>query len=148
LRKLKNNKHDNRHLQNAWNKNGEKSFIFWIIEHVDHVSRLLEREQFYLDLFQSYQYGLYNIYLKAGSPFGLKRSEEIKKKLSLIHKGITHSEESKRKMSEAHKGKKYFLGKKHSNETRKRMSIVHKGHVVSDETRRKISLTLKGKNAQ
>jgi len=46
---LRKNTHCNRYLQNAWNKYGERNFIFEIIE--DNISEkdLLEREQYYLD---------------------------------------------------------------------------------------------------
>jgi group I intron endonuclease len=33
--KLKNNKHENKHLQNAWNLYGEQNFKFYIIEEVE-----------------------------------------------------------------------------------------------------------------
>lgn len=44
-RKLKVNKHDNFHLQAAWNKYGEKAFEFIVIELVE-FDKILEREQY------------------------------------------------------------------------------------------------------
>lgn len=56
---LKKNKHVNRYLQNAWNKYGEQNFEFIIIEPT---IELLEREQYYLDMFTPYKKGVgYNI---------------------------------------------------------------------------------------
>jgi len=45
---LNSNKHDNKYLQNAWNKHGESSFEFKIIETCSKEDRL-NREQYYLD---------------------------------------------------------------------------------------------------
>lgn len=45
---LRNNKHENEHLQNSWNKHGESIFEFSIIEECSE-EILLTREQFYLD---------------------------------------------------------------------------------------------------
>ena len=47
---LRHNKHENAHLQNAWNKYGESSFEWSIIEICD-ISILTEREQYCIDLF-------------------------------------------------------------------------------------------------
>lgn len=45
---LRENKHKNKHFQNAWNKYGEDSFEYDILEICDK-SKCLEREQFYLN---------------------------------------------------------------------------------------------------
>jgi len=45
---LRHNKHENQKFQNAWNKYGEDSFIFDIIEYCDE-ENLLDREQYYID---------------------------------------------------------------------------------------------------
>lgn len=63
---LKNNKHSNNHLQNAWNKYGSHSFKFYILEIFDDCSLLLSKEQYYLDLYQSYNHDIgYNIDIKS-----------------------------------------------------------------------------------
>lgn len=43
LSELKNNKHDNKHLQASFNKYGEEAFSFEVIEHVL-INKLIERE--------------------------------------------------------------------------------------------------------
>jgi group I intron endonuclease len=48
LYSLRHNKHHSIHLQRAWNKYGEKNFIFELVEEVDK-NVLLEREQYHLD---------------------------------------------------------------------------------------------------
>lgn len=45
---LRHNKHENSHLQNAWNKYGEYNFDYYILEKCEE-SLLLEKEQFYID---------------------------------------------------------------------------------------------------
>lgn len=50
---LKNNTHYNQYLQKAWNKYGENSFNFSIIEECDH-NKLDEREMFWVKEYNSY----------------------------------------------------------------------------------------------
>ena len=75
---LKNNKHCNKKLQNSWNKHGEDSFDFVIIEQVIDKTKLLEREQYYLDNLKPE----YNICKIAGNTLGIKVSDDTKKKIS------------------------------------------------------------------
>ena len=90
---LKNNLHHSKHLQNAWNKYGSENFEFVILECVEK-EKLIEREQYYLDLFKSYREE-YNSCPVAGSPLGTKQSPEtIMKKIAKI-KGLKRSEETR-----------------------------------------------------
>ena len=58
--KLRNNCHDNIHLQNAWNKYGEENFEFEIIEEC--ASKIqFEREQYYLNTLNPFDDNGYNI---------------------------------------------------------------------------------------
>lgn len=50
---LKKDKHHSNHLQRAWNKYGEENFIFKILEECNE-DILLKREQYYIDLYVSY----------------------------------------------------------------------------------------------
>jgi len=90
---LRHNKHINPHLQNSWNKYGEDSFEFLIIENVE-PQNLLIREQVYLDMNPAY-----NICKVAGNRLGTKHSVTTKDKMSESHKGIKHSNETKKLMS-------------------------------------------------
>lgn len=47
---LRHNKHENAHLQNAWNKYGESSFEWSVVEKCD-ITILTSREQYCIDLF-------------------------------------------------------------------------------------------------
>lgn len=84
---LKQNKHENTYLQACYNKYGENTFTFEILELCNKES-CIEREQYYLDLYQSYKRDVgYNINEKANSNLGFKFSEESKLKMSLAKKG-------------------------------------------------------------
>ena len=48
-RKLKKGIHQNEHLQNAWNKYGEKSFVFSIVEILEDNQEIRKREKYYID---------------------------------------------------------------------------------------------------
>lgn len=91
---LRLNTHHSKHFQNAWNKYGEKSFVYEIVELVEIVDTLLEREQYYLDtlLFaQEYIRKESNKFLELGyniNPFaanrlGTKQKEESIRKAIL-----------------------------------------------------------------
>lgn len=77
---LKKNKHTNDYLQKAWDKYGEENFSFEVIEIIDAKDSLIEREQLWLDKFESYKRkNGYNICPIAGSSLGTRHSEETKK---------------------------------------------------------------------
>ncbi len=94
--KLKNQQHKNPHLQAAWNKYGESSFEFSILEIVEDQNLLIKREQYYINLYNccDKQVG-YNIAKIAGSTLGIKASEETKKKQSIAAKNRVRTPFSK-----------------------------------------------------
>lgn len=97
--------HHSPKLQNAWNKNGEASFAFEIIEAVEDLTKLIEREQFHMDrLGATTRHGGYNIAKNAGSPLGFKHKPEQGRKISAFHKGKPKSPAHCRAISEARKG--------------------------------------------
>lgn len=102
---LNNNKHSNKHLQNAFNLEKE-NFKFVVIEYCNN-DLLEQREQYYLDLYWD-EGNLYNIfrtaYLVCGEDhplFGKSRSLEVKNKIRAKRKNqiIVHSQETKDKIS-------------------------------------------------
>lgn len=137
LSKLRHNKHDNSHLQNAYNTYGSENFVFEIIEHVQDKSKLIEREQHYIDALNVINDG-YNICPFAGNTLGVYHTEESKKKMSIAHRNI--SDETRKKMSESGKKRAPM-----SEETRKKMSELHKNRVFTEEHRKHLSESLKGK---
>ena len=91
---LRRGDHGNEHLQNAFNFYGEGNFIFEVLEIIEDKSKLIEREQYYLDilLFASendkrFNDLGYNICRKAYSLLGTKRTIEQKIKMSKAHLG-------------------------------------------------------------
>lgn len=82
------NKHHNSYLSSAFKKNGLSAFVWKVVEFVP-FEKLLEREQFWLDFYQSFdrQKG-YNHSPTAFSPLGVKHSLEARKNMSLAHIGI------------------------------------------------------------
>jgi group I intron endonuclease len=74
---LKKNRHINFHLQNSWNKYGENNFIFEILEKCQS-EKLLEKEQFYINLF----FPEYNICKTAGNTIGYKHTKTSLNKFS------------------------------------------------------------------
>ena len=83
LSTLRHNKHFNKKLQRAWNKYGESSFSFSILEEC---TNLTEREQYYIDKYKSSSTG-FNIRSTADNSNGFwknkTRSNETKKKISI-----------------------------------------------------------------
>ncbi len=81
---LKNKTHHSVKLQNAWSKAKNKDiFLFDVVEVVDDISALKEREQYYIDLFDAY-YGGYNCSLKVDNPRYAKKNLDKKRKALMI----------------------------------------------------------------
>ena len=120
---LRNGKHHNPHLQNAFNKYDISNFKFTIIEEVKSVENLVDREQYFLDTLEPE----YNIIPKADHH---EISEETKRKIGKANKGNELSEDRKKKMSEAAKKREITWGDE--------ISKALQGHEVSEETKRKI----------
>lgn len=75
---LRNNKHHNLYLQNAWNKYGENSFSFDIIEECDENS-LCSREKFWIDYYNSFSSRECGYNLTDGGEGGALSQESIEK---------------------------------------------------------------------
>lgn len=139
LNLLRRGKHHSTILQNSWNKHGEDSFRFYLIEECKKED-LLVREQHYIDSRKPE----YNMCPIAGSQLGFRHSEETKRKISESLKGHagafagkTHSEETKEKMRQAN------LGKKMSQEAKDKMRQAHLGRKRPEHVKKKISESMK-----
>lgn len=134
---LRNAKHINAHLQNAWNKYGEKAFSFLVLEVTGSIEGLDDLEKQYINELDTFRNG-YNRTPGGESGYtsflGKKHSEDSKKKMRLAKLGRKLSEETKAKMRNSGKG---FTGK-HSEESRRKMSEKAKGRTFSKETVEKI----------
>jgi group I intron endonuclease len=128
---LRTQTHNNSKLQNAWNKYGETSFIFVVVEEIHDKLLLLEAENRWLKDHVGKDY-CYNLGVDATAPmlgmsgeasptWGYKHTTESLKKIGVASKSRVQSEEEKAK---------------------RRQSM--KGHHVATSTRAKISATLSG----
>lgn len=133
---LNKNKHDNIHLQNAWNKYGKENFLFEIYKKCD-INTLIEEEQKELNIWVGNSI-CYNVRKDAKCPVapGEKRPEWVCKKISESQIGkVRWTEEQRKKMSIDR------IGRTHSKETKQKMC----GREVTIETRMKISNSSVGK---
>lgn len=160
-RDLRGDYHINHHLQNAWNKYGEKAFEFNVFLYCD-PEMMLVFEQRAID-----QSGHYNLSPTAGNNLGMKhtkeakanmsvaqmgnqnalgctRSDETKARLSAAAMGRKTSEEVRAKQSAGMKGKqKWWLGRKHTEESKAKMSASRMGRKRTEETKANMSAGMK-----
>lgn len=163
-RALRKNRHHNELLQNDYNKFGEESFTFNLIQNCEK-EQLNELETYWCNYYRP------NVYNLGNTHFEKTVSELLRKKLSDSHKGqipwnkgIKFSEEYKEK---TYKGchsnyratektkllikehnSKYWLGKKFSNEHKENLSKSNARYWLGKErpeTGAKISASKKGK---
>lgn len=148
-------------LQRAWNKYGQESFSFEILELCSE-DMLDEVEIKYIEICDSHNNG-YNI--EPGGNQHKHLTDETKRKIGDANRGRRHSEDAKKKMSELRSGENNAMyGKYHSEESKKKMSDAKRGKPgrtqtdyqkecarlanlskdVSQETRRKLSEANKG----
>lgn len=124
-RSLLNNIHHSHVLQRAYNKYGIDNFSYEIIEYIDDVNKLIEREQIWLDFFKPE----YNICITAGSNLGRKFKVSKKKVLTQEHKDNIA---------------KSLLGRIPAN---KGKSSHNKGVPATEESKIRQSLKMKGRPA-
>lgn len=94
---LRNNNHSSKKLQNAYNKHGEASFVFEIIEEfpVTEKREQFDKEKVYIDLYDSFKNGYNccdNPYYSGGmSSWTEDQKNDLSKKISNMRKGTTPS---------------------------------------------------------
>ena len=149
---LSNNCHHNSHLQNAWNKYGSENFEFYILEQCNE-SKLDEREKYWSELYNVYDYNMGYALRTAGQTGNFRASEETKIKMSRSHMGILGTKESKKKQSEKLKGKNNpmygFYGEAHPTYGIIKTSIQIQNMIDSrwtEEKRKEHSLKVSGVN--
>jgi len=124
---LRKGKHHNSYFQNAWNKYGEGSFVFKILQECP-LSSCSNMEIYWIAYFNSF--------IDDGEGYNLTRGGE---------NVIEISEITRLKMSNNTKGKNNpNFGKIASKETRLKISKIHLGKVITTESRKKMSESRKG----
>jgi hypothetical protein len=141
-------------LKQAIKKHGKASFKKTILQIFDSIEEMLNAESVVVDKYFVLREDTYNLktgglcggLVGANNPmFGKHLSEEHKKQISAVHKGLKHTQESRLKMSESHKGNKGNCGRKLTEEHKKNISKKIKGRILSEEHKRKISEAHMGK---
>lgn len=127
---LRENWHDNKHLQSAWNKYGQENFLFEIVE-LCSKEELVKTEQKYLNLYRCWNREIgYNIAKIAGNTTGCFHTDESKLLISQNNKA--GDEEVRLKM-------KAFWA---DPENRKYQSEKRKQFLSSKENRDKLSQSI------
>jgi group I intron endonuclease len=131
-------------ISKAIQKYGHDNFKFEVIEYCE-CDILVEREQYYMDLFNPYDENGYNLLKDSsyGGWTGMFHTSETRSKMSESKKGSIPwnkdkkgvqecSDETRKLMSENSIGEKNpFYGKKHSDETIKHLSVLAKQRDMS-----------------
>lgn len=149
---LRQGKHVNPKLQNAWNKYGESAFVFAILEEVLDPTCLVKIEDTYFNTLKPF----YNCVLPSfgGRNFPTPESRAL---MSAKLKGRTFTEDHKAKISASLVGRPYSaetrakIGvsskkRRHSDETKEKIRAASKGHVVTPEHRARVSANNIGKH--
>lgn len=101
-RALKRGSHTNKHLQRAWDKHGEKHFLFVLKRVVFEKKFLIFHEQNLIDKYHPE----YNILSNAGNSLGFRQPSHVGKAVGRANKNRIHSEETRKKLA-TNKGKKF-----------------------------------------
>lgn len=111
---LRNGRHKNPKLQNAFDKYGESNFRFAIIEYVDNENNLFMREQHHIDKTNSCDRNIgYNLNTFASGGGGAKGSKNGWYGMGYLHNNFLNP----------------FYGKTHTNETRQKLSDYAKSRI-------------------
>lgn len=127
---LNKNKHHSILLQRAWNKYGESSFTFSILEETN-IENLLKLEQYYLDTNKPE----YNILKFVGVLTGYKHTEETIQKLKIVNLGKKYRPKT---AEEKEVLRQVNLGRKRSDETKLKQSLLKLGKPLSAERKEKL----------
>ena len=125
LSELKNNKHNNKKMQNYFNKHSLDNFNYRVLVLCSE-QELIVKEQFYLDFLNPY----FNVLKKAYSLEGYKHTEDSKIRISNRNKGRKMTEEQVKKGVLSRKGQKTSKGCKRTEEMKKHLSKIKKKKVI------------------
>lgn len=115
-RSLRNNCHHSTYLQRAWNKYGESSFIFELVELCD-PNDCITRENYWLEYHQTYLSEIgYNTLSQANNTLGYRHTESNKEKMKELLRQKWESMSEEEKIKERH-----------------RLSLCRKGKPISQQ---------------
>jgi group I intron endonuclease len=132
---LRQSRHNNARLMEAWQRLGSDAFEFSVLEIVDDRKLLNRRERHWIVALSAIDpHAGYNLTLGGGAP-GKPTSMETRAKIAAAKLGTKYSIESRMRMSADRKGHKL------SEERKAKM----RGRVLAPEHRAKLSAALKGR---
>lgn len=137
-------------IHSAIRKYGKENFTVEQIDHAHNRNELDEKEQYWIEYYNSLAPNGYN--LETGGVRNRCLSEIVRKRMSKTRTGENNhrfgkplSDETKRKISEAHKGMTSPMKGKHlSEETKRKLSEAHKGKKMPELALKKLSERSKG----
>ncbi len=133
LWRLRRGDHANKHLQAAWQKYGDKAFVFAVVEVVPESADLLAAENVWLKQHVGKDY-CYNLGTDATAPqLGMSGSKN-----AMWGKTFSHTDAAKARIGAAAKARVQ------SPEEKAKRQATLKGRVIPVDTRAKISATLSG----
>ena len=128
LRELRGQYHHSIYLQRSFNKYGETSLTFEVLEFVMPFA-LIDREDYWLKKLHPFGDSGFNTSKQANAPMG----------------GRKHTPEAKAKIAESSKGRKHLLGRKQSQDVIDKRVAKLIGRTCSQETSEKIRKANKGR---
>jgi group I intron endonuclease len=133
--KLKKGLHHSSKLQNSFLSNGDNAFVFDIVELVEDKTKLIQKEQYYIDSLNAFGKSGYNMRPIAESALGVKQTKEWVEKRMAHHIGAKRSQETKDRISLATKGRSYahLIGVKRTDEVKAKISKTKSGVKLSPE---------------
>ena len=148
LHELKKGIHSNKYLLESFKKYGEENFDFILLEKIQDSSLIIEREQYYLDYYKSYEKeNGYNLRKKAETNLGYRHSQQSIEKFRQASIGKKHTEEWKQTLRQRNSGENNpFYGMSHSNTSREKISLKNKGKKRTEEFKQKLSEMNSGNN--
>jgi group I intron endonuclease len=146
IKMLKANDHHSPKLQRAWNKYGEDSFEFVVVEEVPNATSksLKPIEDRYLLECKAHPETNYNASYSATTTYHPPLSDDKKRLISEKLSAVPRTEEWRRKIGEANR-RRGRLSDASYEKMAEKLRVSMKGRINSEETRRRISLATKGK---
>lgn len=128
IRQLEKGTHSNVYLQRVFNKK-QDDLVFCVIEFVRCKEDLIDREQYWLDFYKSYERGFgYNMCRFAGNTLGRRPSAETRQKMSIGRKGAGNG----------------MYGKTHTPQVKEKLARLRREMEVTPEFRLKMSKVTAG----
>lgn len=142
LHHLRKGTHHAKRLQEHYDEFGGNSLRFEMLESVESVELLLNREQYYIDAFKP---NFNNFIVSVNSPKGYKMSGESIARAVATKRANGSYQRMAQRLAEMNKGNTYRLGAKLSEESKAKIGQKSKGRFFSEESREKMRQNATGR---